>query len=242
MRVLAVETATGNLSVAVLDQETVLARGDEEATGAHTRLLIPAIDRVLAACGLTLAELDGLAVSIGPGSFTGLRVGLATMIGFRAVTGLPLAAVPTLEGLAWNLRGAGEVLCPLVTARAGEVYWACYRWVGDETLQRLSEERVGSVEQVVASTGDGTMFFGDGCEATRAGLRAGVEAAGRRWVEAPASASSTSAVSIALAAQRLLVRGETAPMGIAPRYVQRAEAEVKWEARRATPARSGVKP
>lgn len=242
MKLLAVETATGNLSVAVLDQDTVLAQVDEEATGAHTRLLIPAIDRVLAACGLALADLDGLAVSIGPGSFTGLRVGLATMVGFRAVTGLPLAAVPTLEGLAWNLRGAPEVLCPLVTARAGEVYWARYRWTNDETLHALSDEQVGPVEQVVARMDDAsTVFLGDGCEAHRASLRAQVEAAGGRWVDAPAGAASTSAVSIGLAAWRRLARGETAPVGIAPRYVQRAEAEVKWEQRRGAGPRAGVR-
>src|SRR5215831_11130885 len=106
MKVLAVETATSWQSVAVLDDSRVLARYDQDAAGSHAKLLLPTIDRLLHETSLTLKQLDGLAVSIGPGSFTGLRVGLATLLGFRTITGLPMAIVPTLEGLAWNLRAA----------------------------------------------------------------------------------------------------------------------------------------
>ena len=109
MKLLAVETATTRLSVALLDGKQAVARVDKEAEGQHAKHLIPAIDHVLRASGLTLPELQGLAVSIGPGSFTGLRVGLATVMGFRMVTGLPLAVVPTLEALAWNLRGTDRL-------------------------------------------------------------------------------------------------------------------------------------
>ena len=80
MRILAVETATAWQSVAVVDGDRVMARADDDAAGAHARMLVPAIDRVLTSCGMALPDLDGLAVSIGPGSFTGLRVGLATMM------------------------------------------------------------------------------------------------------------------------------------------------------------------
>jgi len=123
MKILAVETATSWQSVAIVEGDRVLGRSDGDAAGTHAKKLLPAIDRLLASCGMALPDLDGLAVSIGPGSFTGLRVGLATLMGFRAVTGLPLAAVPTLEAMAWNLRGAPELLCPVLRARTGEVYW-----------------------------------------------------------------------------------------------------------------------
>ena len=98
MKVLAVETATSWQSVAILDESRVLARHDQDAAGSHAKLLLPTIDRLFCETGLTLTQLDGLVVSIGPGSFTGLRVGLATLLGFRTISRLPLSVVPTLEG------------------------------------------------------------------------------------------------------------------------------------------------
>ncbi len=167
MRILAVDTATTWQSVAVLDGTEVLARSDQDAAGAHAKWLVPTIDRVLRANGLTLASLDGLAVSIGPGSFTGLRVGLATMQGFRAVTGLPLVAVPTLEAMAWNLRRASQPVCPILKARAGEVYWAVYQWEGNDMLRCLMEERVGPLELVGRSIEGPTVVFGEGWQIYR---------------------------------------------------------------------------
>src|SRR5690242_7052400 len=105
MKILAIETATAWQCVALLDGERVVGRRDQDAAGSHARLLLPAIDRLLSEAGLRPAQLDGLVVSIGPGSFTGLRVGLATALGIRTIAGLPLVAVPTLEGMAWNQRG-----------------------------------------------------------------------------------------------------------------------------------------
>ena len=126
MKVLAVETATSWQSVAILDDDRVLARCDQDAAGSHARLLLPAVDRLFSQTGLVPAKLDGLVVSIGPGSFTGLRVGLSTVLGFRTITRVPLAVVPTLEGMAWSLRASNERLCPVLNSRRGELYWALF--------------------------------------------------------------------------------------------------------------------
>lgn len=231
MKILAVETATSWLSVALLDDRQVVARWDEEAAGAHARRLVPAIDRLLAQSGLALSKLDGLAVSIGPGSFTGVRVGLATMLGFRLVTGLPLAAVPTLEAMAWNLQETGRPLCPLLKARAGEVYWALYRWTNAGALQQLTEERVGPLEQVAGALAGPTTMLGEGWHAYGDELRRLLGSRRDDAREAPRAAMAASAVSVGLAGLERLARGDVAPVGLAPRYVQRAEAELKWEGR-----------
>ncbi|TAJ25675.1 MAG: tRNA (adenosine(37)-N6)-threonylcarbamoyltransferase complex dimerization subunit type 1 TsaB, partial [Nitrospirae bacterium] len=162
MKLLAIETATPQQSVAILDGTTVLGRADEDAKGKHAMKLIPMIDRLLQATGLTLAELDGLAVSIGPGSFTGLRVGLATAMGFRSVTGLPLAAVPTLDAMTWNVRHVDRLLCPVLKARTGEVYWGFYRWTSAGMLVRVTEEQIGSLEALARSIEGSTLMLGDG--------------------------------------------------------------------------------
>ena len=236
MNILAVETATSRLSVAILDGDRVLGHEDEEAPGSHARRLVPAIDRLLASCGMTLPDLDGLAVSIGPGSFTGLRVGLATMIGFRAVTGLPLAAVPTLEAMAWNLRGASSILCPVLRARTGEVYWAQYLWLADGSLERIQEERVGTLGALARSAGAPMVMFGDGWSANRTELHALLGPNGSDVGEAPAEAGRPSAVSVGLAGAGRLARGEVAAEGLSPRYVQRAEAEAALDRRGGRPA------
>jgi tRNA threonylcarbamoyladenosine biosynthesis protein TsaB len=232
MKLLAVETATGRLSVAILDGKQVLGRLDEDARGAHARWLVPAIDRLLKSTDVTLSAMEGLAVSVGPGSFTGLRVGLATVLGFRAVTGLPLAAVPTLEALAWNLHGAAQPLCPILKARTGRVYWALYQWTRAGTLQQVIEERVSPLEAVVRSIQGSTIMFGEGWDLYREqfldllGTRSG--AAG----EAPYEARTASAVSVSLAGLERLRRGEVAGKGLSPRYVQQAEAELALDSQK----------
>ena len=230
MKILAVDTATSWQSVAIVEGETVVARSDQDAAGSHARMLVPAIDRLLASCGMALSDLEGLAVSIGPGSFTGLRVGLATMMGFRLVTGLPLAAVPTLEAMAWNLRGMPQRLCPMLRARTGEIYWAQYQWLPDGSILQVQEEQVGAIEVMARSVEVPTLVFGEGWTLHKKDLHRLLDkrlGAG----EAPAEAMRPSAVSVGCAGAERIRRGEVAGQGLAPRYVQRPEAEVVWERR-----------
>ena len=235
MKILAVETATSWQSVAIVEDDRVLGRSDEEAAGSHAKTLLPAIDRLLASCGMALTDLDGLAVSIGPGSFTGLRVGLATMMGFRAVTGLPLAAVPTLEAMAWNLRGAPDLLCPLLRARTGEVYWAQYQWLADGSLKPVQEERVGTLEALAQSAHAPMLMFGEGWLLHKKELCSLLGRRSSEAEEAPPEAMRPSAVSVGRAGAERLSRGEAAAPGLSPRYVQRAEAELVWERRGGVP-------
>ena len=231
MKLLAVETATHWESVAVLDGQKVVARADLDAEGAHAKWLVPTIDRVLASGGLTLADLNGLAVSIGPGSFTGLRVGLATMMGLRLVTGLPLAAVPTLEAMAWNLRSADRPLCPILKSRRGEVYWALYQWTSDGALRCLTPEQVGPLELLVRSITGPTLVFGEGWQTYRDDIRRLLGSRASDAGEAPPDSMAASAVSVGLAGLERLARGEVASRGLSPRYVQRAEAELSGSGR-----------
>ena len=227
MKVLAVETATAWQSVALLDGERVLARCDQDAAGSHARLLLPAIDRLFSTAGLVPAKLDGLIVSIGPGSFTALRVGLATVLGIRTVTQLPLVVVPTLEGMAWNLRNAPDPLCPVITCRRGEVYWALFQWRGAEHLDRLMSEQVGTPEILGKQLSGRMVLYGEGWEAEKAAIQA--SAAQSAVIIEAAPQMRPSAVSVGLAGLVRLARGERAGLGFSPLYVQRPEAELKYE-------------
>ena len=212
MRVLALETATGRLGVAVLDDDQVLALAERDAPGQHARHVIPLIDEVMRSANVTLGALDGIAVSIGPGSFTGLRVGLATALGFRLTAGLPIACVPTLEALAWQARGTAAWLMPMLKARPGELYWARYE-SRDGELRKVESERVGLVAQVVAMMPPGYVAVGDGWDGC-----------------APLLPSAISVGELGIGRLR---DGQIAGADVSPYYVQRAEAEIRWDARAA---------
>lgn len=228
MKVLAVETATSWQSVAILDGSHVLARHDQDAAGSHAKLLLPSIDRLFRETGLTLKQLDGLVVSIGPGSFTGLRVGLATLLGFRTISQLPLAVVPTLEGMAWNLKGTSMLLCPMLNSRRGELYWAMFRWTESDRLDRTVSEQVGTAAMLGSSLTGSTLVFGEGWTVESPAIRAAILPPAT-VTEAPDHAMKPSAVSIGLAGIERLRRGEYAGTGIGPLYVQRTAAELKYE-------------
>ncbi|GAB1721678.1 MAG: tRNA (adenosine(37)-N6)-threonylcarbamoyltransferase complex dimerization subunit type 1 TsaB [Nitrospira sp. CR1.1] len=228
---LAIDTATAWQSVALLQCDKVLALVEQDADGSHARSLMGAIDRVLREGSITLKELQSLAVSIGPGSFTGLRVGLATMLGFRAVLGLPIAPVPTLEAMAWNLRDVKGLLVPVLKSRHNEVYWAAYEWLPESGLRTLIAEQVGppaSVARAVQAAKTCTCF-GDGWQAYGKDIREAVESAGGQILEVSPEQQHPSAVSVGLAGRQRLDEGELAEQELVPRYVQRTEAEVKFD-------------
>ncbi len=239
MNVLAIETATPCHSVALLRGHEVAACVERHADGSHAKWIIPTVDVVLKTAGLTVRDVGGIAVSIGPGSFTGLRVGLATALGLRAVNKVPLVAVPTLEALAWNVREEGQDVCPILKARAGEAYWAVYRWTPEGRPVQVQEARVGPLELIPASLSRTTVVLGDGWLAYEARLRALFAAGPGRVRPAPAKRLLPSAISVGRAALGRLERGEVESGGLSPQYVQRSEAELNWERARSAPRRGG---
>jgi tRNA threonylcarbamoyladenosine biosynthesis protein TsaB len=167
-------------------------------------------------------------MSIGPGSFTGLRVGLATLLGFRTISRLPLVVVPTLEGMAWNFKGASTLLCPVLNSRRGELYWALFRWTSDDVLERVMSEQVGTAAMLGNSLTGSVLVFGEGWTVEAPAIRASTHSS-TKIIEAPDLAMKPSAVSIGLAGIVRLKRGEVAGIGISPFYVQRTAAELKYE-------------
>src|SRR5262245_25257207 len=138
MRVLAVETSTMIGSVALVDGGRIVGESMLDVALTHSERLMAMVDRLLGDCGWKADRLEGLAVSIGPGSFTGLRVGLATVKGLALALDLPVVAVPTLDALASNIPFADAPVCPILDARKAEVYLSLY-CTRDGRAQRLWE-------------------------------------------------------------------------------------------------------
>jgi len=130
MRVLAVETSTLAGGAALLDGELVVGEYALDVSVTHSERLMGAIDRLLTDAGWTVRDLEGLAVSVGPGSFTGLRIGLSTVKGLALALSIPIVAVPTLDAMAALLPFAALPVCPVLDARKREVYASLYRWDG----------------------------------------------------------------------------------------------------------------
>ena len=228
MKILAVETATNWQSVAILEDDFILAMHEQEAGGVQGALLLPAIDRLLSQSGLQLCDLSGLACSIGPGSFTGIRVGISTCLGLRGATGLPLALVPTLEAMARSLESATVPVCPMLVSRRGEVYWAIFRWAEDQRLNRVLSEQVGTPKALAQSLTEHTIVFGAGWSSMGHEIQAALPPSVTVTV-GPDRDFKPSAIQVARIGMERLRRGEIAGEVIAPLYVQRAEAEIQYE-------------
>ncbi len=228
MKILAVETATTWQSVAILEDDLILATHDQEAGGAHGSLLLPTIDRLLSQSGLQLGDLSGFACSIGPGTFTGIRVGIATCLGLREATGLPLTLVPTLEAMARNLEGATVPVCPMLVSRRGEVYWAIFRRTGDGRLDRIVDEQVGTPRAVAQSLTEPTLVFGAGWSAMESEIRSALSNSVTLTV-GPDHVFKPSAIQVARIGMEGFRQGAIAGDLILPLYVQRVEAEIQYE-------------
>jgi tRNA threonylcarbamoyladenosine biosynthesis protein TsaB len=227
MKILAIETATPWQSVAILDDNEILAQLGQDARGAHGTLLLPAIDRLLMETQLRLSDLDGLACSAGPGSFTGIRVGLATCLGLRAATGLPLVLVPTLEAMAWSVNSSALPICPIMKSRRGELYWAVFRRTGDDQLHRLMTECVGPPAALARCLTAHTLVCGDGWSAMESEIRAMLP--GSVTVSVGPLEVQPSAANVAVLGMQRFRRGESVGDRVDALYVQQAEAELQYD-------------
>lgn len=127
MKVLAVDTTTSMLTVAVCEDDCVLQEYSENNKKAHSQKLMPLLDQLLQEAGVSVEEIDLFAVANGPGSFTGIRIGLACVKAMAQVTGKPIAAINTLEGLAYNAFGDKKEIVSLLDGGRGRIYAAHYR-------------------------------------------------------------------------------------------------------------------
>lgn len=226
MYILGIETSTKTGSVAVVSEDAVIAQYSLNIEVTHSERLMSTVDRVLMDTGMSLSQIDGYAVAIGPGSFTGLRIGLATVKGLALATNTPIAAVPTLKALAWHLPHAAHPICPLLDARKKEVYAALYAFEGSELKQRMPEQVI-ALSRLADMIQERTIFTGEGAHLFRDEIE---RVFGERALFAPRSAILPSAAAVAELGLAMMQDNKQAdPESLAPMYIRRPEAEVAWE-------------
>jgi tRNA threonylcarbamoyladenosine biosynthesis protein TsaB len=223
LKLLAVDTSTRACSVAVVDQDRLACEITTGPTGTHSTHLLRLIRMALEFSEIELHGLDGLAVCVGPGSFTGLRIGVATVKGLAFAAAKPVSGVSSLEALAQPCLPWPHLICAMLDARKGEVYAARYRG-RDGRLEREGREVVLSIADALVGIHEACLFVGDGARryneaiGSKLGPLALFPAAGQDIIRAS---------SVAALAQRQFVRKEIEDLDrLVPRYVRHSDAEL----------------
>lgn len=166
MKILSFESSAVSAAVCLTDGRKVVAASFQNCGLTHSRTLLPMAENLLAGCGMTLSEIDGFAVAAGPGSFTGLRIGVATVKGLAFGLDRPCLGVSTLEAMARGLEGLHSAVCAVMDARAGQVYNAMFSLDGTaEGCIRLTEDRAIALDELAQEIGDRTQILvGDGAD------------------------------------------------------------------------------
>lgn len=233
MKVLALETATTAGSIAIVNDEELIAEVKVNINIAHAERLMPSVDYLLNASRLSITDIDAFAVSIGPGSFTGLRIGLSTAKGFSYATNKPLVSVPTLDAFARTLPFCRHLICPMLDARRNEVYAGLYKWEGNICKKVIPETAVNpgdflkKIKEIDCSQACPAVFMGNGAEIYKKII---ADAMKNNAIFAPASKMSPSASSVAEIAIEKLKQGLIADTAsLMPFYIRRSEAEIKFK-------------
>jgi tRNA threonylcarbamoyladenosine biosynthesis protein TsaB len=227
MRILGVDTSTSWGSLGIIDDDAVVAEYALFREETHSARLVPAIQALLKEARLDLTEIDGLAISLGPGSFTGLRVGLSTVKGLALAAEKPVVGIPTLDALASNLPFAPYLICPLLDARKGEVYFALYKNGGGGQLERLTPYQVlspfGLLEKIPLQE---TVFLGDGAEVYGELIE---EHLGEKALFAPPHLKFLRGSTVAELGLGRIMQGESDDIAsLVPIYVRPSDAEINW--------------
>ena len=164
MKILALDSSGIVASVAVVEDDNLLGEYTVNYKKTHSQTLLPMLDEVASMIELDMETIDAIAVAAGPGSFTGLRIGSATAKGLGLALKKPLIAIPTVEGLAYNLYDAKGLICPLMDARRSQVYTGIYQFE-DHKLKTVVGQCAVGIEEIlekINQLGKEVIFLGDG--------------------------------------------------------------------------------
>lgn len=233
MKMLAIDTSSLTASAALTDGGVVVFEGSLENGFTHSRSLMPLVESAVNLSGWRPEELEGLAVTIGPGSFTGLRIGVAAVKGMAAALRVPVAAVSTLHALAAGCGPVSGLVAPVMDARRGQVYTALFE--AEPVFRRLSEDRAADLDEWLAELseqGGNVLFTGDGVRTYEDRLLSAMNGRGRI---APPHLRAPRASAVAMLGAGMIERGEACdPRTLVPRYLRGTLARPVWEqARRA---------
>ncbi len=228
MLILALDTATLVSSVALAAPGRLLAELTLQTRKTHSERLMPHIEQLLTLADADKSAVGAIAVSIGPGSFTGLRIGLATAKALAYALGIPLIGVPTLAALAYGCPVPGALLAPTMDAQKGNIYIALYSWQAGELAEVLPPSVMdhAAAAAKLAARPEPVLVLGEAAELYADAFRKAGIAVAEPHVAMPRAGS------VALLGARLHAAGVSHDaMTLEPLYIRRSEAEELWEKR-----------
>ena len=225
MKILAVDSSGLVASVAIVEDDNLIAEYTVNYKKTHSQTLLPMLDEIVKMTDTDLNTIDAIAVAKGPGSFTGLRIGSATVKGLGLALDKPLIGVPTVEGLAMNLYNTNALICPMMDARRNQVYTGLYRF-RENTLQVVKDQIPIAVEEVLDTLnrlGEEVVFLGDGVPVYRDIIKNNIQVP---YTFAPAHVNKQRASALAIRAFEYWNNGiyESAD-DFAPEYLRMSQAE-----------------
>lgn len=229
MLILGIETATEQVGIAIGGHEGVLGLHEIMRGRRHAETLVPAIEFLCRQADIELDEFGCIAVDVGPGLFTGMRVGISTGKALAQALRLPMIGVSSLDLLAFPLRLSDRVIAAVIDARRGELFYAFYRQVPGG-VQRVSEPRVGRPDDLVGdllARGQEAVCVGDGALRYRAQIADAVRVEFAEQFLAYPSAAPL----VQLAHAKALREDWVNPWEIEPLYLRRPDAQINWSVR-----------
>jgi len=223
MRILGIDTSSPKGSIAITLKNKIIS---EKAISGHTsysKNLFFIIDSILQDTNLNISQVDAFAISIGPGSFTGLRVGLSSALGFSLAQKKPVVSVETLFAMADTIPFTEKIICPVIDARKGELYTSFFQYDDNNQIRRLGEDRAVKPEFLVNEIKKTTLFFGSGVDTYGKVLS---QKLGNLAVFHNGSSNTTAASVAKLAFEKIKNGEKTDSALLKPKYVRRAEAEM----------------
>lgn len=231
MLILGIETATEQVSVAIGGHEGVIATFEVARGRRHAEILTPAIEFTCRQADVELDELGVIAVDVGPGLFTGMRVGLAAAKALAQALKIPMIGISSLDLLAFPVRHTDRVVVPVIDARKNEVFWAMYRQVPGG-VQQVSAPTVGPIDDLVAdllARSQDVLCVGDGADRYRDEIVEGY----RCEIAGPRHPSASPLVQLAHA--RALREEWVRPGELEPQYLRAPDAQINWATRASRP-------
>ncbi len=229
MRVLAIDSSSTVASVAIVEEEKIIGEYTINNKITHSQTLLPMIDDMFKVSEIELDTIDAIAITSGPGSFTGLRIGSATAKGLGQALNKPLVEVPTLEAMAYNFFDTEKIICPIMDARRNQTYTAAYKLEGGELKTVIAGEAIGIEELVdkLNECNEDVIFVGDGIPVFREYIENNVK---NKVVFAPTHLNRQRAGSVGALALKYLNEGKTvAASDFKPDYFRKSQAEREME-------------
>lgn len=228
MNILAVDTSANVASVALLCGGKLKGEGMLNNKKTHSEKLMPMIDTILKDSDTDITDIDLFAVANGPGSFTGLRIGVSTVKGLAHAVNKPIVGISTLEGLAFNLFDTDGLISPIMDARRSQVYNAAYRWENGVFKEVIPPRAIALEDCINDFKNEKKVYFlGDGVAVHKDKIS---EQMGERAVFVPANSINQRASSLAVLAEKKAVEGKTDDyISLMPFYLRKPQAEREYE-------------